>query len=389
MPLTGNGKIDYQALPVHDLDGACSSREFEPPLTDTELYLASIWREVLDTWPVGAADNFFELGADSLDTTRLITLIESHFGKQISISQLWRAPTLARMAALLDARDLPIEAEQNGSAVVPFQPRGSRIPFFCFPGADDNPNYFRHLAVSLGDDQPFYVVRDPRPLNERGIYTVEQIAERFVDEIRAIQPAGPYIVGGHCYGGMVAFEVARQLAARGADIGKIVLIEAPAPGYPKVLRNWRNYVRQAVAIVRGERRLSPQEMRLHFQVLRTLLRKKMYSLKRRTLLKAKLEIVLEPIEKQVDAHVHPNTQAGRSYVPKPFACDIVHVIAADEWHSTAILDDPRLGWRDYTTGAFNVCRIPGTAVGIFTQPDVRVFAARVRELIDVCLHQSQ
>jgi thioesterase domain-containing protein len=66
----------------------------------------------------------------------------------------------------------------------PPQPNGSRIPFFCFPGTDDDPETFVHLALNLGCEQPFLVVRDPRPLSERGVYTVEQAAERLVETIR-------------------------------------------------------------------------------------------------------------------------------------------------------------------------------------------------------------
>ena len=97
------------------------------------------------------------------------------------------------------------------------QPVGSRIPFFCLPGADENPYYFRDLAKALGQDQPFYVLRDPRPLQERGVYTLEEHAARFTAAIRSVRLRGPYILGGHCYGGILAFEAARQLISIGEE----------------------------------------------------------------------------------------------------------------------------------------------------------------------------
>jgi thioesterase domain-containing protein len=147
-------------------------------------------------------------------------------------------------------------------AVVPLQPHGSRILFFCFPG-NDGAAFFLPLAVSLGDRQPFYSVRDPRPYRERGSYTVEQAAERMVEAIRQVQKTGPYVIGGHCFGGFVAFEAARRLTALGETVAKVILIDVGAPGYPNVVRNWRNYLRLATRLLRLWRRMTLSEFRGH------------------------------------------------------------------------------------------------------------------------------
>src|ERR1019366_2913828 len=212
-----------------------------------------------------------------------------------------------------------IIGEQNG-AVVSLQPHGSRIPFFCFPGGDDHPGTFQQLALSLGNEQPFYVVRDPRPPSERGVYTVEQAAERLVEAIRQVRKTGPYVVGGHCYGGLVAFEAARRLAALGETVCKVVMIEVPTPGYPKLLRNWKNYLRVTMPILRGERRVTLAEVRLHLQFLSKLIRKKAASWNRRALRGTPIAAVAASLDGQGEPALHPNTQAGRNYVPKPLAC---------------------------------------------------------------------
>jgi amino acid adenylation domain-containing protein len=382
LPVTPNGKIDRQSLPVPELDRVSGERGFQSASTETERRLAEIWEEVLKVSPIGAADNFFELGADSLAATRLITLVEARFGVEMPASLLWRVPTLAGMASVLESREPPVALEETDSVVVALQPHGSRIPFFCFPGADDNPGYFLPLARSLGNQQPFYVVRDPRPLSERGAYTVEQAAERLVEAIRQVRKTGPYVVGGHCYGGLVAFEAARRLAALGETVSKVAMIEVPAPGYPKVLRNWRNYLRLTMPILRGQRRVTRAEVRQHVQVLSKLARKRAASWTRRAARGTPLADAAASFEDQVQPSLHPNAQAGRIYAPKPFACDLVQIIAAGEHHSTVILDDPRLGWRDLTVGTFAVAETPGPAGAIFKQPYVRGLAAQIESLLD-------
>jgi len=161
-----------------------------------------------------------------------------------------------------------------------------------------------------------------------------------------------------------------------------VLFEVPAPGYPKVLRHWRNYGRQAMSILRREHHVTLQEVRSHLRVLMTLFRRKAAGLNRRLLLRAGLKRVVEPLEKREYPAVHPNTQSGRSYAPKAFACDVVQFIAAGERHSTLILDDPRLGWRELTQGEFTVRETPGKADEIFKEPHVRELAAQLRAVLD-------
>jgi thioesterase domain-containing protein len=112
------------------------------------------------------------------------------------------------------------------SSLVPIQPRGSRRPFFAVPGHNGDVFCFIHLAKRLGDEQPFYALQPPgldglRPPLER----VEDLAAHYVAELRAVQPEGPYLIGGYCMGGFIAFELAQQLRARGAQIGLLALFE--------------------------------------------------------------------------------------------------------------------------------------------------------------------
>ncbi|MBZ5601551.1 MAG: amino acid adenylation domain-containing protein, partial [Acidobacteriia bacterium] len=370
MPLTRAGKIDRQALVAPEAD---SSEERPLPLTLAEKHLAALWEETLEVAKVYTTDHFFELGGDSLRATRLISLIAKYFGREIPLAALWRAPVLASMAAMLDQP----EAEQEIDAVVALQPSGSRLPFFALPGADENPYYLWHLARSLGTDQPFYILRDPRPIEKRGIYTVEQAAAELIPHLKSVQRDGPYLLGGHCYGGILAYEMARQLLAAGERVAMLVFLEVPAPGYPKVMTSWKNYLRAGRAML-AEPRAATTEASEHARVLRTLARRKLQAARRRGLIGMRLKNAIDLIERSV----HPNTAAGLSYRPRPIDCDLVQFIAVDEPHSLRVLDDPRLAWKDFVRGNFLVRETPGRADVFFRHPHVHVLASRLAEVLD-------
>jgi len=112
-------------------------------------------------------------------------------------------------------------------AIVPLQPRGQRVPVFAVPGHNGNVFSYRFLAQHLGDDQPFFGLQPPGVDGQSEPLTcVEELAAYFAAQIRAFRPDGPYAIAGHCAGGTIAFELARQLLQQGAAI--TVLVPAPA-----------------------------------------------------------------------------------------------------------------------------------------------------------------
>ncbi len=353
-------------------------------LTDIGKKLETIWKRILRIEEIGIRDDFYGAGGDSLGLTLLMAELEFEFGVDAALlnsSEFFAAPTIETLArAIVHAR--PVSNKSSRSPVVALQPRGSRIPFFCIPGADENPYYFGDLARYAGADQPFFVLRDPRPRVERGVYTLEEHAATFAAAMRSVQPRGPYVFGGHCYGGIVAFEAARQLVEAGQEISLLVLFEVPAPGYPKVVRNWKNYLKQSKrlfqALARGEGRAAWPNLRSHIQVLAGLLKKRAQAVSRRRLVGIGLKSMVEPIERRACK----NERAGRSYEPKQLRCKVVQFIAGDELHSTLVLDDPRLGWRDQVGAGFSVQRVPGIADRIFREPNVPELASQLRALLD-------
>lgn len=377
IPVGATGKVRRADL-ARDLSNRISRHE--APRTQLEKSIAGIWRKVLNVERVGVRDDFFDLGGDSFAVTLMMAELEVEFGPSagaLDASTFFETPEIATLASLLEG-EVASQRRKQGvlrRPLVALQRHGRRTPFYCVPGADENPYYFRELAQELGEEQPFYIVRDPRPMEDRPAYTVEEVAARFVEQVRAVQAEGPYLLGGHCFGGIVAYEMARQLVAQGHRVDRLVLFETPAPGYPKVLRHWKRYGRQAMAVLKGERQVGLQELRSHANLVMGLCRKRVSSMGRRV-------AVLTPLTHSAGRYEHPNWRAGRDYQLKPLHCDVLQLVSAEEQHSTTVLDDPLTAWREFVRGKFEVVTTSGKADRIFRQPYVRVLAQRVRAVLD-------
>ena len=225
LPRTRTGKVDRLALPVFDP----ARPELESPYVASrdglQLRLIRIWEETLRVNPVGIHDNFFDLGGHSLLTVRLFARLEQEFGVALPLATLFHAPTVEQLTRVI---------RQEGwsafwSSLVPVQPRGSKPPLFAVPPGGDVVGYV-DLARWLGSDQPFYGLQSRGLDGKQAPHTrIEDIAAHNLADLRVVQPHGPYFLLGACFGGIVAFEMAQQLHARGEKVALLALLEPTRP----------------------------------------------------------------------------------------------------------------------------------------------------------------
>ena len=222
-PLTPNGKVDRKALPAPSLKDLEAQAEYVAPRNETERKLVGLWEETLGVSPISVTANFFELGGRSVLAARLFTKILRTFGEELPLSTLFRSSTVEQLARELE----PSVDSHEYSTVVSIQPNGTKPPFFCVHGGAGSTLFLRQLAARLGTDQPFYSI-EPEGMDGRRFQrpTVEQMAENYLAAIRKIQPAGPYYLGGYCFGGLVAFEMARILQRQGEQAAILALFSA-------------------------------------------------------------------------------------------------------------------------------------------------------------------
>lgn len=230
-PLTPNGKVDRLALPAPESVRPPTEESFVAPTSMVAHRLKQIWEELLDVRPIGMRDNFFHLGGHSLLAAKLVARIEQDLGKRVSLATLFAAPTIEQLILAMQTE----EEKSSRTPLVPVQAGGSKAPFFYLHGAwDSDAFYCFQLSKRLGPDQPFYALP---PYNFTGLQvapSIEEMAAAHIQSIRTVQPQGPYLLGGFCNGGLVAYEMARQLVMQGEQVERLVLV---VPAYPTHLHS--------------------------------------------------------------------------------------------------------------------------------------------------------
>jgi len=159
--------------------------------------------------------------------------VEKRWNRRLRVSALCLASTIERLGAILDDKATNAAA----GCVVPIQPAGRRPPLFCVHGLTGDVLCFRTLAACLGTDQPLYGVQSLEPPKDNRVpTTIPAMAKRYLADIRAIQPSGPYFLTGLSFGGLVAFEMACLLHAQGETVGLLALLDTNGPNYRSVAR---------------------------------------------------------------------------------------------------------------------------------------------------------
>ena len=240
IPLTPNGKVDRGALPIPGTGLTDLTVGYVAPRNQVEQVMADIWAELLGVERVGVFDHFFELGGHSLTATRLIARLKSALQIDLPLRSIFIEPTIAGLSKhfIYDEftqRYYHVGEITRWNRLVPAQPKGSRIPFFMVAGfmdADDTLRVLSRLIPHLGLDQPVYGFQ-PRWLDghsERYSGASEMAAE-FLADLRAVQPEGPYLLGGDCAGGIVAFAMAEELLRLGEEVRLLVMFDTYRPSF--------------------------------------------------------------------------------------------------------------------------------------------------------------
>ncbi len=223
IPRSPNGKVDRKALPMPEDIELGTQRAYQPPSDELEARLCDLWSEVLGVKPIGVGDDFFEIGGHSLLAVSLFAKIKARLGKEMPITALFEGRTVQRMAEALRG------GENVWSHVVELGGAGDDPPLFWIHtlGGGGGGGFFRYqtLVEELSLGRKSYGIRAPaEPFNR-----MEAMASLYVEEMRRLQPKGPYHLLGYCFGGVVAYTMAEQLHRMGEQVAFLGLIEASAP----------------------------------------------------------------------------------------------------------------------------------------------------------------
>jgi acyl transferase domain-containing protein/thioesterase domain-containing protein len=384
------------------------STTFVGPRDQVEEELAGMWRELLGVKEVGVNDDFFELGGQSLIAVRLFNKIRVKYGVDLPLSTLFEAPTIGGCAAIvreeagLTSQPLAAAAtngaaasegeapapatngETNGTAprgkksrwssLVPMQAKGSLPPFYCVAGMGGTLNNLRKLALLVGDVRPFYGLQPPGAddPNQR-LWTIQDLAGHYIQEIRKVQPRGPYLLGGYSGGGIVAFEMSKQLSAEGESIAFLGFLDSYSPALPQRSLAGRAQVHLDRIRTRGP------------SYLAWVVRHRYYH---------ERDTVIQKVNKQLakvfpEKYRYENIQdawmvAEQRYRPTPWTGRATLFRAREEsaiglWSGVEV--DEKNGWERYLTGVdLQVC--PGNHTTLCEEPHVRTLASKLRDALD-------
>ncbi len=243
LPLTNTGKIDYKALPLMEA-GEAIGKHFEAPKNETEKKLLAIWQELLELKKIGIHDNFFELGGDSLIAIQIVSRIK-RLGYSMQVKDVFLHQTIEKLASALTTQITPIVTEELRSAknskrktqvmqttgysksLIPAKIGGNKMPLYIVCGGGGTILKFKKFIELLDADQPVYVLEHPTDKKNLAEFPsdIVGIAARYVDEIVTQDSAGPYALSGHCIGGFVVFEMARQLEEMGKTVKLVAMFD--------------------------------------------------------------------------------------------------------------------------------------------------------------------
>ncbi len=357
VPLTPNGKVDRGALPISEEIPLNSNVEYLPPRNQVERILAEIWREVLGVKQIGVFDHFFQLGGHSLSAMRLITRIKSKLQIDLPLRIIFIEPTIAGMSRHLlydevNQRYEYISQVRRWNRLVPAQPLGSRIPFFLVAGfldADDILRILSNLIPHLGLDQPVFGFQ-PRWFDGHSerYSSVNEAACEFLTELRALQPTGPYLLGGDCTGGIVAVAMAEELLRQGEEVRLLVLFDTARPTN---LRFYNLCLHLAMARVRHMAKVIGQiargSLRSKLHLIRTLGRRKFSSIQGK----------IATVESAADRILRMSVDYIRTiyrYRVKKYQGRITLIVSEELYDS-----NKGLGWKGVATGGLEIHKTPG------------------------------
>ena len=378
LPLTPNGKVDRRALPQPALNGRGREPDYLAPRNLLELHLTRIWQEVLAHAPVGVRDNFFMLGGHSLLAVRLLANIHQQFGKKLPLSALFQGATVEKMTRLLHLED----EGAHCSSLVGIQPSGSKPAFFCVHPAGGNVFCYFDLAQHLGPDQPFFGLQ-AQGLNGEPHHTrIEEMAGDYIRELRSVQPEGPYLLGGWSLGGMIAFEMARQLEVADQRVAMLVLLDSVTP----------EATRAAGELTETDLLISVAQ---HIGLTYPFLSDSLEHLQQATadeklcaiMEQAKAAYLLPPdLELRDVQHLwnvfKANVYAAIDYRPQAFAGRLTLLRAEDGRLTAQEKNDPTGGWGSLASDGVEVLAVPGDHFTLLREPHVRIVAEWLRASIN-------
>jgi amino acid adenylation domain-containing protein len=376
IPLTAHNKVDKKSLPDPDLLPEFGNRKIKEAETETQKMLATIWMDTLHLQRLSIDDNFFELGGHSLIAVKIMKLIEEKSKHRLPVTALFEAPTVEKLSLMLDQD----EKRDSWKSLVQIKP-GNKPPLYIMHGSGLTVLIFHALAMGLDPDQPVFGLQ-ARGLNgvDEPFDNMEEIAAHYVAEILEQNPNGPYNLAGYSFGGIVAFEMAKQLKARGREVNMLAIFDTNADHSSQfddwALKMSKKFKRQfpKFKFIMGSFKKYPAET-LAYQI--SFLKNKFINLLIRAGIAKKMK---EEHLDFADLINYKHNIAFEKYKLEPYNGSIDLFRVKNRMY---FLDDPvYLGWKPYALQGINIHEISGDHKTFLLAPNVEELSRILGQIID-------
>ena len=377
LPQTNSGKIDRKQLPKPDITQSHLIQSENNLISPLQEQLMAIWSNALGLTSIGMDDDFFELGGHSLIAIQVMTRIKKETGQQIPISALFQHSTIEKLSRLIETTQ-----RNNWSCLVPIKPTGTKPPLFLIHGDGLNVLVFKSFSQYVDKDQPIWGIQakglDGKSLPEDSI---QAIAAEYLIEIEALYPNGPYNFAGYSFGGLVAYELAKQLKAKDKIVNFIGILDTN-------ISNESFYHEGNTGV---SKKILRQFSKLTF-IAESFLTRPVDTFKyQQFIIKRKLEELLVKLGMkqytvELDQFSHEDlilqnlTKAYQNYTmqKQPVKVDLFRCKIRPYF-----VEDPvYLGWKKYATEGVEIVEVPGDHKTFLFPPNDKVFADYIQAVVN-------
>ncbi len=398
---------------------------WKAPTTAAEQLIAQMWGELLGVERVSATDNFFDLGGHSLLAVQVINKLKKRTGKALPLTALLEAPTVETLAALIEPRDPAgaatgaADASAPGTSVavplsntlVRIRPGGDKLPIFFVHDGNGETLLYRSLAFMLDPGHPIYGLQPAVRADSTIVHTrITDMAAAHVKQLRTVQPHGPYLITGLCAGGVISFEMARQLQDVGETTLFVGLMDAgDVKAQERPFRVAKASLDRFLGVI-TENKSEPAFKRLSIAIPKMIQKttnfaryevesrlSKLQDARKVKELRSRSQSEPDPSQSSPDiSYLKVYEFAHREHVPQGvFSGGEVVVFRAMEGDGSLgdtpyieVFSDPFFGWKERVSGEISLVDIPGGHSSMLQEPNVRVLAERMQEHIDRALSKA-
>jgi len=370
LPTTPNGKLDRKALVELQVTKNTTSTSHFAPITEMERVIATIWEECLCIDAVGIDSDFFELGGHSLMAVKVMSRLEQKTGCRYPVATLLEYSTIKRMAMLLDKEETSIV----GNSLIPLKPKGNKTPLYIIHGVGLNVVKFNDMVKYLDKDQPVYGLQGMGVSGQdEYLKSVPELAAHYITSIIKSNPKGPYALAGHSHGGIISYEMARQLTSQGKKVSMLAMLDTslePCSYYSSYFRISLakvDYQIKKKLFVLKEMSESWENFKFHIN------RSKRNMIDRISWKQNPESEYLFKIEKANDKVVE-----RYQLIPEDFEIDLFR---AKEFMFFKY-DPVYLGWKNLAVKGLHVHEVPGDHLDMFSPPYDKFMANSLQRVLD-------